>query len=64
MPTYPHHTFKPSPWRRIFCPLSLVAAVIAAVGAVASSRVADQQGAALSSPPSFLGGLSSPLLRK
>jgi hypothetical protein len=52
MTTHPHHTFTPSLWRHIFCSLSLVAAVIAAAGAVASSRVAQQQGAALSSPPS------------
>jgi hypothetical protein len=53
MTTHPHHTFSPSPWRRIFCSLFLVAAVIAAAGAVASSRVAQQQGAAVSSPPSI-----------
>lgn len=35
MPTHPHHTFKPSPWRRIVCSLFLVAAVIAAIAAVA-----------------------------
>ena len=46
-------TFTPSNWRRIFCSLFFVAAVVAAVGAIASSRaVGNQQGAAVSSPPS------------
>src|SRR5439155_22958078 len=34
----PTSTFTPSRWRRIFCSLFLVAAVVAAVGAVAASR--------------------------
>src|SRR5215471_850415 len=38
MPTHPHHTYTPSPWRGIFCSLFLVAGVIAAVGAVPSPR--------------------------
>jgi serine protease AprX len=52
MTTHRHQTFTPSPWRRIFCSLSLVAAVIAAAGAIASSRVGQQQGRVISSPPS------------
>ena len=48
MATHPHHIFTPSPWRRNFCSLSLVAAAVAAAGAVASSLVAKQQGAAVS----------------
>ena len=36
----------------MFCLLSLAAALIAAAGAIAASRVARQQGAAFSSPPS------------
>jgi Right handed beta helix region len=38
MTTHQHHTVTPSPWRRMFCSLFLVAAVVAAVGAVASPR--------------------------
>ena len=38
--------------RRVFCSLFLMTAVVAAAGAVAVSRVANQQGAAVSSPPS------------
>src|SRR5882762_7863642 len=37
MITNSHFTFTPSPWRRIFCSLFLVAAVVALVAAVASS---------------------------
>jgi N-acetylneuraminic acid mutarotase len=36
-------TFTPSRWRRIFCSLFLVAAAIASVGAVASSRAVSQR---------------------
>src|SRR5947208_16310977 len=52
MTTRPNRTFGPSPLRRIFCSLFFVAAVAAAIGAIASPRVANQQGAAVSSPPS------------
>ena len=38
MTSHPPHTFTPSPWRRICSSLFLVAAVVAAVGAVASPR--------------------------
>ena len=38
MATHPHNTFTPSPTRRILCSLFLVAAVVAAVGAVDSPR--------------------------
>jgi len=34
-----HRTFTASPWRRIFCSLFLVAAAIAAIGAIASPRL-------------------------
>ena len=34
----PASSFTPSPWRRIFCSLFLIAAAAAAVGALASSR--------------------------
>src|SRR5438876_7709098 len=34
----PTSTFTPSPWRRIFCSLFLMAAAVAAIGAIASSR--------------------------
>src|SRR6184192_4797874 len=51
MTTRPNRTFGPSPLRRIFCSLFFVAAVAAAIGAIASPRVANQQGAAVSSPP-------------
>src|SRR6266478_9054741 len=45
-------TSRPSRWRRIFCSLFLIAAAVAAIGAIASSRaVGNQQGAAVSSPP-------------
>src|SRR5437660_10943852 len=56
-----HRASVPSPWRRIFCSLFLVAAAVALVAAFASSdavgqrvelRTANQQGAAVSSPPS------------
>jgi len=40
MTTYPHRTFKPSPWRRVLCSLFLVAAVVAAIAAVASPGLA------------------------
>src|SRR5439155_19806828 len=52
MTTRPNRTFGPSPLRRIFSSLFFVAAVAAAIGAIASPRVANQQGAAVSSPPS------------
>src|SRR5438552_7203649 len=49
----PTPTFTASRWRRIFCLLFFVAATAAAIGAIASSRaVGNQQGAAVSSPPS------------
>src|SRR5213596_1267617 len=51
MTTRSSRTFGPSPLRRIFCSLFFVAAVAAAIGAIASPRVANQQGAAVSSPP-------------
>ena len=38
--------------RRVLCSLFLMATAVAAAGAVASSRVANHQGAAVSSPPS------------
>src|SRR5437016_1634213 len=41
MKTNPNHTF--TPWRRIFCSLFLVAAVVALVAAVASSRAVGQR---------------------
>jgi serine protease AprX len=37
-----HHTSS-SPWRRIFCSLFLVAAIVAAVGAIASTRAVGQR---------------------
>ena len=55
MITNPNSTsaFTPSTWRRIFCSLFFVVAVVAAIGAIASSRaVGNQQGAAVSGPPS------------
>src|SRR5438477_3882125 len=45
-------TFTPTALRRIFCSMFFVAAVAAAIGAIASPRVANQQGAAVPSPPS------------
>src|SRR5436189_3355064 len=45
-------TFTPSRGRRILCSLFFIAAAVAAIGAIASPRVANQQGAAVSSPPS------------
>jgi subtilisin family serine protease len=39
----PSSTFTASPWRRIFCSLFLIAAVIALVAAVASSRAVGQR---------------------
>src|SRR6266496_881250 len=45
-------TFTPTALRRIFCSMFFVAAVAAAIGAIASPRGANQQGAAVSSPPS------------
>jgi serine protease AprX len=49
----PTPKFTASRWRRIFCSLFFGAAAIAAIGAIASSRaVGNQQGAAVSSPPS------------
>jgi serine protease AprX len=38
-----HRASVPSPWRRIFCSLFLVAAVVALVAAVASSRAVGQR---------------------
>src|SRR6184192_2240921 len=52
MTTRPNRTFTPTALRRIFCSMFFVAAVAAAIGAIASPRVANQQGAAVSSPPS------------
>src|SRR5213595_1357937 len=52
MTTRSSRTFGPSPLRRIFCSMFFVAAVAAAIGSIASPRVANQQGAAVSSPPS------------
>jgi hypothetical protein len=46
MPTHPHYTFKPSPSRRIFCSLFLVAAVVAVIGAVVYPRLAAKAGTA------------------
>ena len=42
MTTHPHHTFTPSPSRRIFCSLFFVAAALALTAAVASSRAGGQ----------------------
>jgi serine protease AprX len=39
----PHRTSAPSPWRRIFCSLFLVAAVVALVAAVVSSNAVGQR---------------------
>src|SRR5262245_18729287 len=39
----PHRTFTASPWRRIFCSLFLVAAIVALIGAIASSRAIGQR---------------------
>jgi subtilisin family serine protease len=36
-------TFMQSPWRRIFCSLFLIAAVVALIGAIASSRAVGQR---------------------
>jgi hypothetical protein len=36
-------TFTPSPWRRIFCSLFLVAAAVAAIGAIAFSDAVGQR---------------------
>ena len=38
-----HRTSVPSPWRRIFCSLFLVAAAVALVAAVASSPAVGQR---------------------
>src|SRR5580704_13741831 len=43
MITNSHRTITPSPWRRIFCLLFLVAAAVALVAAVASSRAVGQR---------------------
>src|SRR5438128_12415918 len=57
----PTPTFTASRWRRIFCLLFFVAATAAAIGAIASSRaVGNQQGAAVSSPPSAATGKIAP----
>jgi len=49
-------TFTPSPWRRIFCSLFFVAAAIAAVGAIASSRLTAEAAAKAGAA----GGSTSP----
>src|SRR5262245_16795114 len=49
MTMYPHHTSRTSPWR-IFCSTVFVAAAVAAAGAMASTRVANQQKTTASSP--------------
>src|SRR6266511_4621768 len=36
-------TSTPSPWRRIFCSLFLIAAIVALIGAIASSRAVGQR---------------------
>src|SRR4029077_20599657 len=46
MTTHSHHTYTPSPWRRISCSLFLVAAIVAAIGAVVSPRLAAKAGPA------------------
>src|SRR5216110_2677724 len=51
MTTRSSRTFTPSRGRRILCSLFFIAAAVAAIGAIASPRVANQQGAAVSSPP-------------
>jgi hypothetical protein len=38
-----HRTLTASPWRRIFCSLFLIAATVAAVGAIASPRAVGQR---------------------
>src|SRR5216117_997935 len=38
-----HRASVPSPWRRVFCSLFLVAAAVALVAAVASSRAVGQR---------------------
>jgi serine protease AprX len=43
MSTNPNSTFTPSPWRRIFCSLFLVAAAVAAIGAIAFSDAVGQR---------------------
>src|SRR5262249_24539671 len=43
MMTNSNHTSMPSPWRRIFCSLILVAAVVAAIGGIASPRAVGQR---------------------
>jgi serine protease AprX len=43
MITNSHGTLTPSPWRRIFCSLFLVAAAVALIAAVASSRAVGQR---------------------
>jgi serine protease AprX len=43
MSTNPNNTFTPSPWRRIFCSLFLVAAVAALVAAIASPDAVGQR---------------------
>jgi serine protease AprX len=42
MITNSHRTFTPSPWRHTFCSLFLVAAALALVGAITSSRAVGQ----------------------
>src|SRR5207237_5143771 len=42
----PTSTFTPSRWRRIFCSLFLVAAAVAAIGAIHASRTVSQGSAA------------------
>ena len=39
----PHRASLPSPWRRIFCSLFVVAAVVALIGAIASSPAVGQR---------------------
>jgi serine protease AprX len=52
----PHRTSAPSSWRRIFCSLFLVAAAIAAIGAIASPRLPVIASAEAGAVPQRVGG--------
>jgi serine protease AprX len=47
----PTSSFTPSPWRRIFCSVSLLAAAVALIGAINSSRAVSQGSAPVSGMP-------------
>src|SRR4029453_16337279 len=54
MNMHPHHTFTPSRSRSIFCSLFLIAAIVTAVGGIASSRANQGPGTSKAFPANII----------